>query len=91
MNLSSMSGLSTQAIRNAEFDPTQKVHDGVAKAIADVLHVQVSDIFDSLELTDKGRPPFTGSKCRKQHDEQVKVCPVHFVALPASGICDDCN
>lgn len=91
LDLADMSGLSYHAIRDAEGNPTQKVHDGVAKAIADVLRVPVADIFDPLELTNKGRPPFTGNDCRKHNDEHVQTCPVHFVTLPASGICDDCN
>jgi hypothetical protein len=86
-----MSGLSHHAIRKAETDPTQKVHDGVAKAIADVLRVPINDIFDPIELTNRGRPPFTGNDCRKHNEERLRVCSVHNVALPASGICDDCN
>ncbi|KNX38849.1 hypothetical protein [Luteipulveratus halotolerans] len=25
------------------------------------------------------------------YDEPPQVCPVHFVTLPASGVCDDCG
>lgn len=32
----------------------------------------------------------TGGSRERRADQQVTVCPVHQIALPASGVCDDC-
>jgi transcriptional regulator with XRE-family HTH domain len=69
----------------------QKIHEGVAKAIADVLHVDVNDIFDPLDLTHLGRPPFTGKKYSLNQVAEPPICPNCFTQLPVTLVCDTCG
>jgi hypothetical protein len=35
-------------------------------------------------------PVFDAREIERVRAESVTVCPVHFLALPATGVCDDC-
>lgn len=69
-----------------------RTHYGVALLLSEALDCKVDDIFAPGELSGKGRPPLTGTGTNVRITTVVEftVCPRHFLALPASGVCDEC-
>jgi hypothetical protein len=42
-------------------------------------------------LTPRAKAARDAKKATAKAAEPAKVCPVHFITLPASGICDECE
>lgn len=91
--LSELSDISESAIRSIENGrKTYKTNVAVAKALADALDCRVSDLFDSLELSDLGRPPFTGKKIEHRHYAVAEtLCPSCGMLVPADVGCEFCE
>lgn len=103
-DLSVLSGIAALTIYNIEKEGVSKTHDGVAMALADALGLEVWEINWPRGLTHLGRPPKTGKPLTVRRtvtvtiSEEVQItasgvpiCARHFIALPATGICDDCS
>ena len=92
-DLAELSGIAPVTIYRIE-DPdwTQRFNQSTARALADALYVQVSDIFDTDDLTHLGRPALTGVPCQKSAAQRAKLCPKCFVEVPlASSRCESCD
>lgn len=92
--LASQSGISKTAIYHIENENSPyKINDGVAKALAAALKVEIKDLFDPIELSNRGRPPHTGKSCQKSEDTRAHeiMCPKCFVMIPLSVECDTCG
>lgn len=90
--LAELTGLSTATIRAIENGTSDyRTHEGVASLLADIFGCRVSELFAPGELSHRGRPPLTGGSIRITTTVvEYNVCPVHFIVLPTSGICDEC-
>lgn len=92
--LARLANLSVTAIYRIESgNSPHKTHVGVAEALADVLKVEVSALFDPLDLTERGRPPHTGKACHKSEASKTREvqCPNCFVMVPTHVECDTCG
>lgn len=92
--LAKLANVSTSVIRRIESGCNPyRTHVGVAEALADVLKVEVSALFDPLDLTEKGRPPHTGKACHKSETSKTREvqCPNCFVMVPIRVECDTCG
>ena len=93
-DLSVRSGISLTAIHRIESGSSPyKVNEGVAKALADALDVQVYDIFDKSELSHLGRPPHTGTPIGSfcVIEENETVCSGCQLVVPRAVGCDTCG
>ena len=92
-DLAELTGLSSTTITGIESGRSDyKTHQGVALLLADTFGCKVSDLFRPEELSNRGRPPLTGGNiCVTTIVVEYSVCPVHFIVLPACGVCDECQ
>lgn len=88
-----LTGVSTTAIRRIESDHNaHRVSLGVASALASGLDVPVEALFDEIDLTDQGRPVFTGKPKRQaRREESRKLCPGCFVLYSPHIGCETCG
>lgn len=88
--LSELSGISVGTIYRIESgDKTYKINDQTARALADALYLQMLDVFKGDELSHLGRPPKTGKPIVTPL-RRKKICTVHHLETPMTGICDFC-
>lgn len=92
-DLAALSGIATSTIYHIE-DPNWELrfnHD-TAKALADALYVEVSDLFDNEELSHLGRPPHTGKECTKAASNPHRVtCTNCYLEVPKATYCNQCD
>lgn len=91
--LSELSEISESAIYRIERGSPHDVHLGVAMALAGALDCEIRDLFDSIELTHKGRPPHTGVPLGKS-DAVLSddICPSCRLTKPrGTKTCDSCD
>lgn len=91
--LSILSDISVDAIRRIESGHNPyKVNDGVAKALAHALDLEVDDIFTPSELSHLGRPPHTGKPIEDLRlvSEHEMVCDGCHMVVPRAVGCADC-
>lgn len=93
-DLSVLSDISVAAISRIESGCSPyKTNNGVALALASALDVEVSVIFEKVELSHLGRPPHTGRPIASlelvttSHVE----CPGCHLTVPRSIGCEDCE
>lgn len=92
--LSVLSDISVGAIHRIESGKNPyKTNDGVAKALAAALDVDVCDIFDAIELSHLGRPPHTGKPIGELRliDSHETVCTRCFLVVPRTAECGNCG
>jgi DNA-binding XRE family transcriptional regulator len=92
-DLATLSGIAPVTIYRIE-DPQWefKFNYNTAKALADALYVEVSDLFDHEELSHLGRPPHTGKACIQVATNPNKVvCPNCYLQVPKSLHCNQCE
>lgn len=91
--LSELSEISTSAIYRIERGSPHDVHLGVAMALSDALDCELRDLFDTIELTHKGRPPHTGVPIGTADViANSDICPSCQLAKPTgSKTCDNCD
>jgi len=89
--LSELSGISTNTIGDIEAGGVFKTHEGVALVLADKLALEVNEIYWPRGLSKVGRPPLTGKPLAPNVFLVMQLCGSCFIALPATGICDDCS
>lgn len=97
--LAELSGIAPGTIRDIESGhKTYKIHDGVAKAIADALYEETLNIFQKTELSHLGRPPMTGRPLTPGASDPFKVAAGEVLCLScclitrtSSGDCLHCG
>ena len=77
-DLAAKSGLSVNAVRNAE-NGACATNYGTATLLAKALNLPIGEIYWPLGLTDRGRRPATGKPLMPQKLEQRYACPVCFL------------
>ena len=91
-DLAAKSGLSVNAVRNAE-NGACATNAGTAILLAKALGLSVDEIHWPLGLTDRGRRPLTGKPCTPNELEQQCVCPVcftrHSLGWKPGDACED--
>jgi len=61
-----------------------------AEAIAAALGLTVSQVLWPNGTTNRGRPAATGVPVARTAQYHEDVCPVHYITLPTSKLCDMC-
>lgn len=102
-DLSRESGISMAAINAVENGSAYKTSEGVAKALAEALALEVHEIAWPRGLSHLGRPAKSGKPIIIRRTvtysmtEEVSItsddpiCPKHFTTYPRSGNCDLCE
>lgn len=92
-----LAGVSESSIRHTlNGDSPFKVNDKVAELIAAGLYMEVFDIFEPLELSERGRPGGTGGNTIEQTtplrlvESYETTCTKHFTVYPRSAGCEEC-
>jgi DNA-binding XRE family transcriptional regulator len=92
--LAILTGLSKSVIYRIENDNSGfKINDSTALALATAVGMTVESLFQPQELSDQGRPPFTGRPIQASgYDSllgQADICPGGCnLVLPRSRVCD---
>ena len=86
-------GVSVATVSTVESDNFRfRTSYGTALRLTAFLGIEVCDVWWLRGLSDIGRPAGTGCPLRLVATQSAeRLCPVHFIALPAIGICDDCS
>lgn len=86
-------GVSTATVSYIESDSNRfRTSYGSALLLTAFLGIEICDVRWLRGLSDAGRPAGSGRALRLVTTEpEERLCPVHFIALPATGICDDCS
>jgi DNA-binding XRE family transcriptional regulator len=91
--LSELSDISESAIYRIESGCNPyKVNEGVAKALAEALYLEVSDLFTQTELSHLGRPPHTGTSLTVVPNVGVHemLCVSCNLVVPRATGCENC-
>lgn len=92
--LSKLSGISASAIYGIHSGTSPfQTHIGVAELLAEALQMEISDIKWPKGLSNRGRPPLTGTPITVNVTiVNGKICPTCHIALPlCGGPCDNCS
>jgi transcriptional regulator with XRE-family HTH domain len=86
-------GVSTATVSCVESDSYRfRTSYGSALLLTAFLGIEVCDVRWLRGLSDVGRPAGSGRALRLVPTPPIApLCPVHFIALPATGVCDDCS
>jgi transcriptional regulator with XRE-family HTH domain len=93
-SLADRSGLSRTTIDKIEHGTSPfKTNNAVAQDLAEALNCRVSDLFDSIELSPRGRPPHTGKPTAHQTGSHpaMMLCINCWIVVPADIGCDACE
>lgn len=92
-DLSELSDISESAIYRIEGGCNPyKVNQGVAKALAEALYLDVSNLFTEAELSHLGRPPHTGTPLTAVPPigAQEILCISCNLVVPRATGCENC-
>ena len=70
---------------------TFKTNVTVAEAVAHTAGLDVTDINWPSGISHIGRPAHTGKPISATLTVTYEACPQCFIALPATGVCDECT
>lgn len=84
--------LGHQSVHRAVYgDGEWKTNVTVAESIAEALGVTIDEVEWPNGLSNLGRPAHTGKPLKASQDTaKLEYCPVHYIQLPVSGVCDMC-
>ena len=88
-SLAGATGLNPSTVRKVLAERT--VHADTAALIARALKVSVEEAFPSDNYVIHGHPPQVSHSYGARSSAAVVPCPHCFMALPATGVCDDCG
>lgn len=87
--LAGLAELSQSTVSRAVAGET--IHTGSAMAIAAALGRQIEEVFPLGNYATNGHPPQVSHSYGARSSAAVVPCPHCFMALPVTGICDDCG